>query len=177
MRDVTLVTQEQVQEIAQQVISESIKAGAHQFEQYIDTLINEIRSLKDPILQKVLAWLIYPIIVGLVLSVVNPVADNYVKDTLKGGEKRQIVKDVSNAITSTVSNKAYLSSFRVVTATSLNVRKLGSNKSDVVGTLYLGDVVEVIEKDRKWSLISWQDSESDALLRGWVFSRYLKVIK
>jgi len=173
----TLVTQEQVQEIAQRVISNSIKTKTHQFEQYIDSLITEIRSLKDPALQRILAWLIYPLIVGLVLSVVNPVTDFYIKETLNGGEKRQVVKDVTQAITSTISNNAYLSSFRVVTTTSINVRKLGSNKSDVVGKLYLGDVVEVLEKGRNWSLISWQDGESDALVRGWVFSRYLKAIK
>ena len=175
--DSTLVTQEQVQEIAQQVISNSIEIRNHQFEHYIDSLIDEIRSLKDPVLQRLLAWLIYPLIVGLVLSVVNPVTDYHIKETLNGGEKRQVVKDVSQAITNTISNKAYFSSFRVVTATSLNVRKLGSNKSEVVGKLYLGDVVEIIEKGRKWSFISWQDSESNALVRGWVFSRYLKAIK
>ena len=175
--DSILVTQEKVQEIAQQVISNCNEIRTLQFEQYIDSLINEIRSLKDPILQRLLAWLIYPLIVGLVLSVVNPVADYYIKETLNSGEKRQVVKDVSKAITNTVGNKAYLSSFRVVTATSLNVRKLGSTKSDVVGKLYLGDVVEVIEKGRNWSLISWQDTESDVVVRGWVFSRYLKAIK
>ena len=175
--DSTLVTQEKVQELAQQVIRNSIEAGAHQFEEYIDTLINEIRSLKDPVLQRILAWLIYPLIVGLVLSVVSPIADYYVKEKITGGERRQVVKDVSRAITGAINDRVYLNSFRVVTATSLNVRKLGANHSDVVGKLYLGDVVEVIEKDRKWSLIIWQDSENDASVRGWVFSRYLKVIK
>lgn len=175
--DSVLVTQEQVQEIAQQVFSHSIETGTHKVEQYINSLINEIRSLKDPVLQRVLAWLVYPLIVGLVLSAINPVTDYYIKETLKGGERRQIVKDVSKAITKKISNKTYLSSFRVVTATSLNVRKLASRKADVVGTLCLGDVVEVVEKDRNWSLVIWQDSESDALVRGWVFSRYLKTIK
>ncbi len=175
--DSTLVTQEQVQEIAQRVISNALNGKAHLFEQYVDRLVNEIRSLKDPILQRILAWLIYPIIVGIVLSVVNPVTDFYIKEALRSGEKRQVVKDVSKAITSKINEEYYLRSFRIVTATSLNVRKSGSRKSDIVGNLYLGDIVEVIEKGRTWSLISWQDSESDALMRGWVFSRYIKVIK
>ncbi|KAB7660569.1 SH3 domain-containing protein [Plesiomonas shigelloides] len=175
--DSILVTQEKIQDIAQQAISNSIEIRALQFEQYVDSLINEIRSLKDPIHQRLLAWFIYPLIVGLVLSVVNPVADYYIKEALNNYEKRQVVKDVSKAITNTIDNKSYLNSFRVVSTTSLNVRKLGSTKSDVVGKLYLGDVVEVIEKGRNWSLISWQDTESDVLVRGWVFSRYLKAIK
>jgi uncharacterized protein YgiM (DUF1202 family) len=143
----------------------------------MDRILNEISSLKDPIIQRILTWLIYPIIVGLVLSVVNPISDYYVKEELKSGEKRQVVKDVSSAITSTIDKKYYLRLFRIVTATSLNVRKLGSKNSDIVGSLYLGDVVEVIEKGRKWSLIQWQDGESEATLKGWVYSRYLKVIK
>ncbi|WP_178090919.1 SH3 domain-containing protein [Plesiomonas shigelloides] len=175
--DSVLVSQENIQEIAQQVISNSIEIRALQFEQYVDSLINEIRSLKDPTRQRLLAWLIYPLIVGLVLSVVNPVADYYIKESLNSDEKRLVVKDVSKAITNTIGNKEYLSSFRIVTTTSLNVRKLGSTKSDVVGKLYLGDVVEVIEKGRNWSFVSWQDTESDVLVRGWVFSRYLKAIK
>jgi uncharacterized protein YgiM (DUF1202 family) len=96
---------------------------------------------------------------------------------LKNNEKRMVVKEVSKTITSTFNEKSDIKSFRIVSTTSLNVRKSSSNKSDIVGVLFLGDVVEVIEKGRKWSLISWQDSESDALVRGWVFSRYLKAIK
>ncbi len=171
-----LVTQEQVQEIAQRVISNALNEGTYVFDQYVDRLILEIRSLKDPIFQRVLAWLIYPLIVGLVLSVANPIADYYIKEQLSSNEKRLVVKEVSKTIASTFNEKSYLRSFRIVSAKSLNIRRVNSNTSDVIGVLFLGDVVEVIEKGRKWSLISWQDSESGVFVRGWVFSRYLKAI-
>ena len=175
--DSAIYTQEQVQEIAQQVVSAALDGGTHVFEKQIDKLIYEIRSFKDPVLQKILMWLIYPLIVGLLLSVVSPISDFYIKEALNSGEKRQLIKDVSKAITITSNDKSLLKSFKIVTATSLNVRKSGHIKSEIIENLYLGDIVEVIEKGRKWSLITWQDSEANTLVRGWVFSRHLKVIK
>ena len=172
-----VVTQEQVQEIAQRVISNALNEEVFGFEQYIDRLIHEIRSLKDPAIQKILAWLIYPLIVGLILSFANPVVDYYIKERLSNNEKRLVVREVSKTIVSTFNEKSYLKSFRIVSATSINVRRSNSNTSDIIGTLFLGDVVEIIEKGRKWSLISWQDNESGALVQGWVFSRYLKAIR
>lgn len=173
----TIVTQEQVQELAQKVISNALKDRENHYDQLFERLFHEISSLKDPILQKILAWFIYPLIVGIVLAVVSPICDYYITKGLNSGQQRQVVKDLSKAIVDTFTERGYLKQLRIVSTTSLNVRKYGSKKSHIVGDLHLGDIVEVIKKGRKWSFICWQDGESGDSMRGWVFSRYLKVIK
>jgi hypothetical protein len=172
-----LVTQEQVQEIAQSVISKALNDSSYVFEQKINKLIQEIRALKDPVIQSVIAWLIYPLIVGLVLSVINPVTDFYIKERLSKNEKRLIVEEVSKTLNKTLNDQTCLSSFRIISATSLNIRKSGSSKSDIIATLFLGDVVEIIKKEQKWFLISWRDAESETTVQGWAYSQYLKAIK
>ncbi|MEX2411340.1 MAG: SH3 domain-containing protein, partial [Candidatus Paceibacterota bacterium] len=172
-----IVTQERVQEIAQSVISKAINDSSYAFEQKINKLIQEIRALKDPVIQSVIAWLIYPLIVGLVLSVINPVTDFYIKERLNKNEKKLVVKEVSNTLNKTFNDQSCLSSFRIVSATSLNIRKSSSSKSDIIATLFLGDVVEIIKKEQKWFLISWRDAESDTSVQGWAYSQYLKTIK
>ena len=172
-----LITQERVQEIAQCVFSKALSDRTYVFEQQINRLIQEIQALKDPVFQRVIAWLIYPLIVGLVLSVVNPITDFYIKERLTKNEKKTVVEEVSKTLINSFNDQSSLSSFKIVSSTSLYIRKSGSKKSEIITTLFLGDVVEVIEKDEKWFLISWRDGESGANVQGWVYSRYLRAIK
>lgn len=171
------VSQTEVQGIARQVIDDAFDEDSRSIEEQIDRILVELRALREPAVQRILAWLIYPVIVGLVLSVVNPVAEFYIKGELSSGDKRQVVKDVSKAITSEVDAPKRLRSFRVVTATALNVRQDNSTKSTIVGTLHLGDVVEIVEKKRKWALVRWESTDGNTSMRGWVYSRYLRIIK
>lgn len=171
------VSQTEVQGIARQVVDDAFDEESRSIEERIERVLVELRALREPAFQRILAWLIYPIIVGLVLSVVNPVAEFYIKDALRSGDKRQVVKDVSKAITSEVDAPNHLRSFRIVTAIALNVRQENSTKSTIVGTLYLGDVVEIVDKKRKWTLVRWEDTDGNTSLRGWVYSRYLRIIK
>jgi len=175
--DSKLVTQERVQEIVQSVISKAFDDSSNVFEQNINKLIQEIRALKNPVFQNVIAWLIYPLIVGFLLSVINPVTDYYIKQRLSKNERSLVVEEVSKTLNETFTDKSSLISFRIVSVSALNVRKSSSSKSDIITTLYLGDVVEIIKKDQKWFLISWRDTENDTSIQGWAYSHYLKAIK
>jgi len=170
------VTQERVQEIAQKVISNALDDKTSVFEQKLDSLLQEIKNLKDPIIQRVIAFLLFPMIVGLVLSVFSPVADYHIKERLSKNEKKLVVEEISRTLTNTFNEQSILSFFRIVSTTSLNVRKKSNSKSDVIAKLHLGDVVEIIEKDKKWFLVIWQDAESGTSVQGWVYSKYLKEI-
>jgi hypothetical protein len=69
-----------------------------------------------------------------------------------------------------------LQTYRVVTATSLNVREEPSRRSQRIGELRLGAVVRVLHpaKGRDWTLVEWIAQDGEVYLQGWVFSRYLK---
>jgi len=64
---------------------------------------------------------------------------------------------------------------RVVTTNDLAVREHArQTNSRKLGTVNIGDVVEVLEKQKDWTLIV---SVDDPDLRGWVFSRYLVKVR
>jgi hypothetical protein len=170
------IGQKELQEIAEEIIDNEPNFEA-KLDKKIEELIVEVSSLKDPALQKVISWLLYPLIVGIVLSIVNPVADFYIKKSLGNSDKRLIVKKVNKTLKNNIDHQTILSKFRIVTANILNVRESGSNKSAIIGLFYTGYVVEIIQKGRKWSLVSWYDSDKNISIQGWVFSRYLKPIK
>ena len=54
-----------------------------------------------------------------------------------------------------------------------------SNRRDStkIGNLFIGDEVQIIQKKKNWSKIKWIDEDTSQLISGWVFTRYLKVIK
>lgn len=54
-----------------------------------------------------------------------------------------------------------------------------SNRRDStkMGNLFIGDEVQIIQKKKNWSKIKWIDEDTSQSISGWVFTRYLKVIK
>ena len=119
----------------------------------LDRIITGIDRISDPIHKKLLKWIVYPLIVGLAISLVNPVADYYIKKHLTSIEMKAVVKDVSRCFASFTADAQSVARFKIVTVETLHVRRGKSVKSSVIGALYLGDVVEVIEKGRKWTLV------------------------
>ena len=66
----------------------------------------------------------------------------------------------------------------VVTASELTVRQGPARSTPAVGRLYGADLVWLMStRNRSWSLVEFQDEGGDVVLRGWVFSRYLKPLR
>uniref|UniRef100_UPI00403EFAE3 SH3 domain-containing protein n=1 Tax=Candidatus Enterococcus willemsii TaxID=1857215 RepID=UPI00403EFAE3 len=51
-----------------------------------------------------------------------------------------------------------------------------SNRRDsqIIGQLYLGDEVQILQKKRNWIKIKWTDEENSESMVGWTFNRYLR---
>jgi len=43
--------------------------------------------------------------------------------------------------------------------------------------LEFGQIVKVLHKSRKWTLIEYENDEDEVIIQGWVFSRYVKKFK
>lgn len=73
-------------------------------------------------------------------------------------------------------DRAALKGFRVITANTLNFRESPGMKSEIVTTLPVGTLVEVIDKsDRSWLLV---EVEIDGVLeQGWISRRYTAYFK
>ena len=173
--DTLSIDQSELQEIRDQVLERAlVNQPIERLEEIAQKIIEEIRRLKSPLLEKILQWFIFPLLVGLLLS--HPITDYHIKSFLSAN-KREAKKHINHQAHSSFENKDILEGFRYVVADSLNVRLKGSIQSPSIGILRFGDVVVLLKKGRHWSLVEWQDREGQAAIRGWVFSRYLEKFK
>jgi len=162
----------ELQELSDEIFHKSSLKESSSLEESINNLINEIRSQKDPLTQRILICFVYPLIILVIASFINPIVDHHVKSYLKS-DKRVLAKELKANVNSVIDNKDILSSLRYVSADILNVRASGTVKSETIGYLRFSSAVLVIEKQKSWTLIEWSDPETDAQITGWVFSRYL----
>jgi hypothetical protein len=162
----------ELQELSNNIFRESTLVETSSLEESINILVGEIQSQKDPLTQKILIYFIYPLIIVIIASLINPVAEHHVK-TYLNSDKKALAKELKVSVNSRVSNKEILSSFRYVSADILNVRSSASIKSETVGYLRFSSTVLIIEKKKNWTLIEWRDPDTEARITGWVFTRYL----
>jgi len=161
----------------EKVITNAVKDANYNVVQAIERLISEVKELKEPLLEKVLIQFIFPIVLCLIFSFVNPIADFYVKSSLSNDEKKVVSKVINDVALDSVTSKIMLSQFRYVTADILRVRNGKRTNSQLIGYLYFGNVVEIVEKKKNWTRVKWVDDTGKTSLEGWVFTRYLKKFK
>lgn len=162
-----------LQELSNTIFQSSSLTESSSLEESINNLINEIKTQKDPLTQKILIYFVYPLIIIVIASFLNPVVDHYVQPYLNS-DKRVLAKELKARVNSAVDNKDLLNTFRYVSADTLNVRSSASMKSEIIGILRFSSSVMVIEKRKNWTLIEWNAPETDAQITGWVFSRFLE---
>ncbi|GGX63827.1 SH3 domain-containing protein [Saccharospirillum salsuginis] len=161
-----------LQDLSYQVIHDSSLEPSGTLEESLNNLINEIRSQKDPLTQKLLMWFVYPLIVAVIVSFINPVVNNYVESHLNE-DKRSLSKKIEANARRSVADGSVLKDFRYVTADTLNVRSSATQKSKTIGLLYFGYAVIIVDRQKSWTLVEWNDPDSEVRISGWVFSRYL----
>ncbi len=141
----------------------------------IDNKMNEwikIINSKDGILKQVLIKVIITIIIILATPKIEGLRDNYLYN-----DKNYISKNIKKTVKSMNLNDDFYKEYRFVEADCLNVRSAGSKRSAVVGKLYYGEIVKIVRKNRNWALVEYKSQNEDIVIKGWVFTRYLKGFK
>ena len=169
------ISKEALQDIVNQVTESAFEYAGDKLDIAVSRIVNEIQSLKDPFIQKILTRFVFPIIVGVVLLIVKPISDYYLRQSFTI-DKRVASKEINRLVRVVAKDKTYLASFRFVKEDTLNVREKGNQKSKIIGYLYFGQVVEIIEKGRSWTLVKWTDTQGGTI-QGWVYTRYLQRFK
>jgi len=70
-----------------------------------------------------------------------------------------------------------IKNFRIVSKEGLIVREGKRKDSRMVGQLDVGYIVQILEKRKNWTYILYSDYESNEVIEGWVYTRYLKKIE
>lgn len=68
-----------------------------------------------------------------------------------------------------------LKGYGYVSAEKLIMRRTNRVKSRAVHTLEFGQVVKIINKNRNWTLVEYEDDED--IIQGWVFTQYISKFK
>jgi hypothetical protein len=139
----------------------------------LEQILRAIENSKDTALQKVLWFVVVPMLLMLVFAVVNPLADHYVKarltDSAQGASK-----GVRQRAEQAVGDVRLLADYRFVGVKNLAVTLGPRSKSPVVGRLQFGQAVLVLERRGDFARVLWTSTDGAAQVQGWVFARYLK---
>lgn len=163
------------------VVEESLEAAGFFSEKRLSqkivyNLITILRKFKDVALQKVV-WIIIGCIISRMFDYSLDVTLGNISNVLSKPQKAAISKFIQKEIPKTIGDKTVLTNLRFVNKDFLDVRVINYERSKLLWTLCLGDVVRVIQKKKNWTLIQWKDDENDLMITGWVFTRYLTKFK
>jgi Bacterial SH3 domain len=169
----TTVSYAEVQDIATRIVANASAQSVQHVEEAVARIVTEIQGLKTSPLKQILTWLIFPIIVALIMSLVTPMVSFHVNAYLNA-DRRKLEKDIKKQAVATVVDASQLKALRFVSSDRLAVRKKPSGKSPTLGVLHFGHLVVLLERDRSWARVAWSDEDNGLQLQGWVYARYLK---
>lgn len=129
-----------------------------------------LQKTKKPIAQ-VLLLIILPFIITLTANLSTPYFGNTVYE-LASKTKREKIKAIRIEAQRDF-DLDWLKDYRFISVTTLNVRRNSSIKSKIVDEIHFGQVVKLMKRGRKWSLIEYIDEDTDLKVEGRVFNRYL----
>lgn len=128
-------------------------------------------GLPDPV--KIISYFIMLRMLEYAMGVLVNVTTPYWQEKWQGIEpetpKKKIIATASeNLIPVILVNHRF-----VDVKTVLYVRADAGKKFEIIDTLKRGKIVKLLSKEKAWSLIEYYDSDSEKMIQGWVFSRYL----
>jgi hypothetical protein len=133
--------------------------------QKVDAVLRELRKQKSP-LRLIILTILLPLLINVLSDLMNPAIRKMIEskeEPLHGSNRTVQISDVKPQTDVRV---------KMVSAGVLNVREGPNSKSRLLGKLYHGQTVAVLQADRGWELVESQ--HSSIAIRGWVFSRYLE---
>jgi hypothetical protein len=123
-------------------------------------------SRQHPIIAKLLVHIIIPVIISILIAELWSRPQQF--------DKTNCIRNIKKEVQTVVAADSIMNNFRFVSAHTLQVRKSNSVNSSIIGQLHFGQLVRIIQKKKSWTLVELQNSSTDIVLKGWVFTRYIK---
>lgn len=137
--------------------------------QFVHKLIAALRNLIS-IKNGALISLVIHVLISYAVNLTTPDVKNFIQSS--GQNKSLIVRAIKKR-TREHFPASELNEYCFVIVDVLNVRRTPSTKSCIIEVIYLGKCLKLIAKGRHWSRIQYFN-ESNELVDGWVFSRYIE---
>jgi hypothetical protein len=160
----TTFKQSDVQGIIESCLEDTIQSDKINFETAFNKMLNNIENL-HPLASKLIIHIILPLFIHLaIILFTSQTTYDYTK----------LVKNIKKEVQQVTVCKDVYDGYRFVSSSSLTVWSYRNRRSKHIGRLYFGSLVRVLEKKKNWSLIEYRDRGGEVLIRGWVFTRYIK---
>lgn len=167
----TQYTRDEVQEIVNKALHES-NILIQQNSTEINALISEVKKYQQqPLYQQVLINLICGIILFLATPFMQTVQDSITNIIVEN--KAKVMKIIKAEYHSLVLDNKEQLHYRFVSTEKIIVRITNKKNSQPVGQVKFGTVVEVLYKNKNWTLIEYEN-ENGKVVTGWVYTRYLE---
>lgn len=164
-------TRDEVQEIVNKALHES-NILIQQNSTQINALISEVKKYQQqPLYQQVLINLICGIILFLATPFMQTVHDSITNIIVEN--KAKVMKVIKAEYQSLVLDNKEQFHYRIVSTEKMIVRITNKKNSQPVGQVNFGTVVEVLYKNKNWTLIEYEN-ENGKIVTGWVYNRYLE---
>lgn len=140
----------------------------------LSTLEQLANSSRQSAREKWLFQIWYPLFVALLMAMLTPTLDFYIKRGLERLTPRETEKAVKQEMREQVGDLRLLSMQRFISVEKLAVTMSPKAKSPVVGHLQKGAVVRLLDEQGSFTLVSWRSEDGKVEIKGWVFTRYLQ---
>jgi len=144
-------------------------------ETFINNLL-EYAEKASPKIKILVSDLIYRLIVGYLITafiITHPIES--VNGLSSNTAKIEVLQEVSQQVRKTILPEQ-LNQHRLVIVRELNVRSEPSLDSVIIGGLYFGMDVQIIQINVDWALVQWNEMDG-IIIKGWVNKRYLTKLK
>ncbi|MDD5052106.1 MAG: hypothetical protein PHO27_05160 [Sulfuricurvum sp.] len=169
---------EELQVMKDEILT-SINSNTARVEEQIEAIYLRIMSTENSIFRAFFMSFIFPIIIGLLTTVIYDYKLKPMLAAIENPKQQQIAikKEVVRNVKFYLDDPQQRAKYRIVSTNVLNVRLSNSKASRTIAFTFFGEVVEIVRKERNWCLIRRYDPESETYIQGWVFTRYLGRIR
>lgn len=140
----------------------------------LSTLEQLTKSSRQTAREKWLLQIFYPLFIALLIAMLAPALDFYIKRGLERLTPRETEKAVKEEMREQVGDLRLLSRQRFISVEKLAVTMSPKAKAPVVGHLKKGAVVRLLDEQGSFTLVSWRSEDGSIEIKGWVFTRYLE---
>lgn len=118
------------------------------------------------------------VIFPVLLTLLTPLINKCIEELIEKFESTETPQEIKRQIQALpIEQKTSLTDFSVVSRYDLIVHQNPKMQSPKVALLTLGNVVERIDSKNDWTLVYFEDSETEIKIQGWVLTRYIKKIR
>ena len=174
-------------EIVASAVPSNASTDLQGIETILSSILQELRSSRSTPEQKSKFWKeVYPYIFAIILLVMTPIADTYVKRVIDNIDPVQVTQQArqdDKVMVLQIRAKEIkltpmlLSEIRFIShrTKDLSLRKSPRRNAEALPIKIVPGVpVQVLETKDRWTKVRWTNSNEDFVVEGWVFTRYLK---